>query len=132
MNHTHEATALIVDEDDHVAALLEFMLLRDGYITTRCADGGEASRFIAGNPPVAVVIQELVLPYRDGFELIAQIRSSDTWRDVPVIVLSSRNVEDEIVRAFESGASDYVSKPYSPRELLARIERLAPVPGVTR
>lgn len=132
MNDAYRSTALIVDEDDHVAALLEFMLLRDGYITTRCADGGEASRFIASNPPVAVVIQELVLPYRDGFELIAQIRHSETWRDVPILVLSSRNVEDEIVRAFEEGANDYVSKPYSPRELLARIERLAPAPGIAR
>ncbi len=130
MTDFHESTALIVDEDDHVAALLEFMLQRDGFMTTRCAQGNEASRFIAENPPVAVVIQELVLPYRDGFELIAQIRGSSTWRDVPIIVLSSRNVEDEIVRAFKQGANDYVSKPYSPRELLARIERLAPAPGV--
>ena len=66
---------------------------------------------------------ELVLPYKDGYELIREIRESESWHDVPIVVLTARRLESDIVRGLDTGANDYVTKPYSPRELVARIRR---------
>jgi DNA-binding response OmpR family regulator len=64
-----------------------------------------------------------MLPYIDGFELLAGIRESAAWHEVPVIVVSGKVTERDIVRAIELGANDYVTKPYKPLELSARIKR---------
>jgi DNA-binding response OmpR family regulator len=69
------------------------------------------------------VILDLMLPYIDGFELLVQIRESAEWYRVPVVVLSGKVSERDIVRAIELGADDYVTKPYKPLELSARIRR---------
>ena len=116
-------TALIVEDNEHVIYLLEFMLEREGFRVTSCADGREAADFIAASKPVDVVLLDLVLPYRDGFEILSQIRGDKKWRDVPVVVLSARTMERDVVRGLEAGANDYVGKPYNPRELLARVKR---------
>ena len=116
-------TALIVENDDHVMSLLTFMLSRELYEVVECRDGREADAYIRENPPVDIVVLELVLPYKDGYELIREVRHSETWHDVPIIVLSARRLEGDIVRGLDAGANDYVTKPYSPRELVARIRR---------
>lgn len=116
-------TALIVEDNEHVIYLLEFMLEREGFRVTSCTDGRQAADFIAASKPVDVVLLDLVLPYRDGFEILSQIRGDKKWRDVPVVVLSARTMERDVVRGLEAGANDYVGKPYNPRELLARVKR---------
>jgi len=116
-------SALIVEDNEHVVYLLEFMLDREGFRTTTCTDGREAADFIDASAPVDVVLLDLVLPYRDGFEILNQIRGDERWREVPVIVLSARTMERDVVRGLEAGANDYVGKPYNPRELLARVKR---------
>lgn len=116
-------TALIVENDDHVMSLLTFMLSRELYDVVECRDGRDADAYIRDNPPVDIVVLELVLPYKDGFDLIREIRRSTSWRKVPVIILSARRLEGDIVRGLDAGANDYVTKPYSPRELVARIRR---------
>jgi DNA-binding response OmpR family regulator len=118
--------ALIVEHSEHVLFLLDFMLSREGYDVVGCTDGREADAFIRENDPVDIVILELVLPYKDGYELLRLIRNEPLdadWSDVPVIVLTARKMESEIVRGLDSGANDYVTKPYSPGELMARVRR---------
>lgn len=122
-NKQKAPSALIVEDNEHVVYLLEFMLDREGFRTTTCVDGREASDFIESNDPVDVVLLDLVLPYRDGFEILRQIRDDERWAAVPVIVLSARTMERDVVRGLEAGANDYVGKPYNPRELLARVKR---------
>lgn len=123
-------TALVVENDDHVMSLLNFMLSRELYEVVECRDGREAHAYISENPPVDIVVLELVLPYRDGYELIRQVRDSATWKDVPIVVLSARRLEGDIVRGLDAGANDYVTKPYSPRELAARIRRHSRTPDI--
>lgn len=123
-------TALIVENDDHVMSLLTFMLSRELYEVVECRDGREAADFIRAHPAVDIVVLELVLPYKDGYELIREVRRSDTWQDVPIIVLSARRLESDIVRGLDAGANDYVTKPYSPRELIARIRRHSRAPEI--
>lgn len=115
--------ALIVGTDEHTAYLLEYLLQREGFAVTACPDGAAAAHHVARAPADDVVITDVVLPFVDGFELIERIRTSEPWRAVPVIVLSSHSTDHDIVRALEAGANDYVTKPFNARVLLARVRR---------
>ena len=117
------ATALLVDDDEDIVYLLRLLLLRDGFIVHTAINGRDAKEFIESSKPTDIVIMDLMLPYVSGFELIAQIREDRQWKDVPLIVLSGKVTERDTVRALDIGANDYVTKPYSPQELSARIKR---------
>lgn len=117
------ATALVIDDDEDIAYLLRQLLLRDGFIVHTATNGRDASEFIASAKPTDIVLTDLMLPYVSGFELITQIREDRRWADVPIIVLSGKVTERDAVRALDMGANDYVTKPYSPQELSARIKR---------
>lgn len=117
------ATALVVDDDEDIVYLLRLLLLRDGFIVHTATNGRDAAEFIACSNPTDIVIMDLILPYVSGFELITQIRESRQWNRVPVIVLSGKVTERDVVRSLEIGANDYVTKPYNPQELSARIKR---------
>ena len=117
------ATALIVDDDEDILYLLRLILLRDGFIVNTAANGRDARDFIENSKPTDIVITDLMLPYVSGFELITQIREHPEWKDVPVIVLSGKVTERDAVQALDLGANDYITKPYSPLELSARVKR---------
>lgn len=117
------ASALVVDDDEDLVYLLQFLLQREGFIVHTAANGREANKFIATSKPTDIVITDLMLPYINGFELISQIRDDEDWRDVPIIVLSGKVTERDAVLALELGANDYVTKPYNPKVLAARIRR---------
>jgi DNA-binding response OmpR family regulator len=118
------ATALVVDDNEDMVYLLQHLLSRDGFIVHTATNGRDARDFIANSMPTDIVIMDLMLPYVSGTELITRIRESRDWKDVPVVVLSGKVTERAIVHAFEIGANDYVTKPYNPQELRARIKRL--------
>jgi DNA-binding response OmpR family regulator len=117
------AKALLVDDDEDTAYLIRLLLLRDGFIVYTAANGRDAKEFIESSKPTDIVITDLMLPYVSGFELITQIREDRQWKDVPLIVLSGKVTERDAVRALDMGANDYVTKPYNPQELSARIKR---------
>ena len=117
------ATALLVDDDEDIVYLLRLLLLRDGFLVHTATNGRDAAEFIACSNPTDIVITDLMLPYVSGFELITQIRENRQWNRVPVIVLSGKVTERDAVRSLEIGANDYVTKPYNPQELSARIKR---------
>ncbi|HEU4619730.1 MAG TPA: response regulator [Gammaproteobacteria bacterium] len=127
--------ALVVEDSEHTAYLLAFMLERAGYAVTTAPNGRDAERVLSGEDPVDVVLLDLVLPHVSGFELLMQMRENPRRRSTPVVVLSGKGLEADVVRAFDLGADDFVSKPFRPQELMARIRRLtdasrraAPVP----
>lgn len=117
------ATALVIDDDEDIAYLLQELLLRDGFIVHKATNGRDAKEFIESASPTDIVLTDLMLPYVSGFELITQIRESREWSDVPIIALSGKVTERDVIRALDMGANDYVTKPYSPHELSARIKR---------
>lgn len=104
--------------------MLEFILKRAGYDVILAADGQEAQAVIRNVEPVDVVVLDLMLPYISGFQLISEVRGDPHWQYVPVLVLSGKVLEEDIVKAFDLGANDYVTKPFRPEELLARLRRL--------
>ena len=121
---TDSPRALVIEDSEYTAYLLAFMLGRAGYEVTTVRNGRDAQILIGGEATPDIVLLDLMLPHVDGFELLTEMRESPKWRGVPVLVLSSKVLEGDVVRAFELGANDYVTKPFRPQELLARVKRL--------
>jgi DNA-binding response OmpR family regulator len=116
---------LVVEDDMVVSRLVTHLLTRRGYKVQHAADGLRAQQMLASDHKPAVVVLDVMLPYVSGFELMSQIRNTPGWNDVPVIVLTSKAHESDILRAFDSGVNDYVVKPFRPEEFVARVRRLA-------
>ena len=111
---------LIVDDEPDVRALVRNSLAYATQDMTplEAGDGDEAMSLIGSERPDLVVL-DLALPHRDGFTVLEELRRSS---DLPVIVLTARGLEDDKIRGLQLGADDYMTKPFSPRELVARIE----------
>ena len=116
-------TVLIIEDDDQIAFQLTFLLEREGYTIVAATDGQIAHNKINEIEPPKLVLLDVMLPFIDGFDLIKLIRSKAEWKKIPVIMLSAKSQENDIVQALEAGANDYVVKPFQPMELLARIKR---------
>jgi DNA-binding response OmpR family regulator len=119
-----EKTLLIVEDDEKISLLLDFFLNREGYKVTKVEDGKKALAWITSESPSDVVLLDLMLPFKDGYQILSEIRSHDSWKNVPVIILTAKAQSQEIARALDMGANDYLVKPFQPAELLARIKRL--------
>jgi two-component system alkaline phosphatase synthesis response regulator PhoP len=117
-------TALVAEDDEQLAYILRFILEREGFEVHAAPDGRTAKELIASLSPPAIVVLDVMLPHADGYELLAQLRATTGWQAVPVIMLTARSQEQDIVRGLEAGANDYMVKPFKPDELRARIRRL--------
>jgi DNA-binding response OmpR family regulator len=115
--------ALVVEDDDHIAHLLRFMLEREKYTVHLARDGREGQAFIQSQPVPTIVLFDVMLPFVDGFELVRLARAQPGWDSVPVVMLTAKTQERDIVRALDAGATDYILKPFQPNELLARLRR---------
>jgi len=122
-SHPGSKRVLVVEDNEHLAFMLRFVLERSGYDVIWAPNGRDAEKAIANIEPVSAVLLDLMLPYVSGYDLIQVIRDDPLWRYVPVIVLSGKVMEEDIVKALDLGANDYVTKPFRPEELLARIRR---------
>ena len=121
--HIEKPSLLAVEDDDNIAYLLQFLLEREGYHVHLARNGNEAKRLIEDLPPPRLAILDIMVPYFDGFQLLQMIRTREDWDDTPIIMLTAKSQEGDIVRALDSGASDYIVKPFLPEELKARIRR---------
>jgi DNA-binding response OmpR family regulator len=116
---------LLIEDDLVVSRLVTHLLTRRGYTVQHAADGLRAVEILGTGRKPAVVVLDVMLPYVNGFELMSRIRSTAGWQDVPVLILTSKSNESDILRAFDSGANDYMVKPFRPEEFVARVRRLA-------
>jgi DNA-binding response OmpR family regulator len=119
-----ERTALVIEDEEHIARLLQFILERDGYKVQVARDGRAARELLATLSPPAVVTLDVMLPYVDGYQLLAEMRVRPGWEKLPVIMVTAKSQEKDIVRALDAGANDYLVKPFKPDELRARVRRL--------
>lgn len=119
-----DTSILVIEDDEHIGQILTFILQRQGYKTSLAADGLAARQQITStNAPPSLVLLDVMLPYIDGFELVQVIRAQQGWEEVPIVMLTAKHTEKDIVRALDEGANDYVVKPFQPNELLARVRR---------
>jgi len=110
---------LIVDDEKAIVDILEFNLQRDGYETLKAYDGPEGLRMAREENPDLLLL-DVMLPGMDGFEVCRTLRSEGN--DVPIVMITAREEETDKVFGLENGADDYVTKPFSMRELLARVK----------
>ena len=116
-------TILVADDEPLLTELLEYRLAARNYRPVIARDGREALARLDDSAPDAVVL-DAMMPVHDGFEVLRRIRASDRHARTPVIMLTARRGEKDVVGALELGANDYLIKPFMPEELLARLARL--------
>lgn len=117
-----EARILVAEDDPVTARFVASLLEEKGYDVVMADDGESACRLARSTRP-DVLLTDLVLPYRDGFDILRSLRADPELRDLRIILVSMRDREEDIVYALESGADDYVVKPFNARELLARVRK---------
>jgi two-component system alkaline phosphatase synthesis response regulator PhoP len=113
-------SVLVVEDDEQICELLRYNLAREGYQVRTTAGGREALRAIGDQAPELVVL-DLMLPDLDGLEVCRRLKRDPATQDIPVVMVTARGEEADVVTGLEMGADDYVTKPFSPRVLLARI-----------
>jgi DNA-binding response OmpR family regulator len=121
--------AFVVEDNEDISRLIRFLLERDQFVVRLAVDGREGKRLIDELAAPELVILDIMLPYLDGFQLLQEIRRNEHWKRVPVIMLTAKNQERDIVRALDAGANDYVAKPFQPEEFMARVRRVTKACG---
>jgi PleD family two-component response regulator len=114
---------LVADEDQSVGSLIGAVMEREGYEVNTFSDGKAILDYIEKHPPCAIVIIGYILPLVNGINVVRKIRETPNWEEVPIIVISYNSSEQEMNEAFVAGASDYITKPFSTMELVARAKR---------
>jgi len=111
---------LLVEDEQDVAEMIRYNLTKEGYDVVLCSNGNEALRLARENRP-DVLLLDIMIPQLNGWEVCRRIKKDPELATIPVIMVSGRVEEGDKVLGFEVGADDYVTKPFSPRELIARI-----------
>ena len=114
------AKLLLVEDDPALSELLEYRFTNEGYHVRTTADGDEALLLATEDVPDLILL-DWMIEGTSGIEVCRRLRRDKTTAHVPIIMLTAREAEDDRVRGLETGADDYVTKPFSPRELLARV-----------
>ncbi len=117
------ATILIADDDDILIEILRFRIEASGHSTLVASDGLQALELVRTTAPDLVIL-DAMMPVMTGAEVLAALRENDRTTDLPVIMLTARAGEDDVVRSLRAGANDYITKPFIPQELVARINKL--------
>jgi DNA-binding response OmpR family regulator len=118
-----KTTLLVIEDDPDIVELLRYNLEREGMRVLVATDGERGLADALRHPPDLVLL-DLMLPGLEGLEVCRRLRTHDETRGVPVLVLTAKGEETDVVLGLEMGADDYLTKPFSPRELLARVRAL--------
>jgi DNA-binding response OmpR family regulator len=114
---------LVADDEQDIRSLVAFRLRRAGYEVITAADGEEALLLTTTRLPDLVVL-DMMMPKATGLEVTRSMREQEATKAIPVILLTARAQEGDVISGFEAGADDYVKKPFSPQDLQARVQAL--------
>ncbi len=121
---------LIVEDEAGIARMIQVLLEARGFSTVICHAGDEALRRIAHHP-VDLVLLDVMMPGMDGYEVCRRLKADPQWRHIPVVMLTAKDTTRDLVRGLEIGADDYITKPFNTEELIARIQVLLRVRGMS-
>ena len=122
-------TILLAEDEPQTAQLIEFKLKQVGFTVVHAPDGEKALALVGTVKPVLIILDGL-MPVYDGFEVLRRLKEDPHTRHIPVIMLTARARDKDVVTGLELGAADYMVKPFSPSELVARVRKvLGPVAG---
>lgn len=111
---------LLVEDDEDIQQLVSFNLIKAGFHVA-CADDGEEGLVLLDKQPFDCLILDLMLPGMSGYDVCRTIRDNDKYKKLPIIMLTAKGEEDDIVSGLEVGGDDYITKPFSPKVLVARV-----------
>ena len=114
---------MVIEDEKEIRDLVRYNLEREGFRVSSAGDGEKGLEQLFAERPDALVL-DLMLPGRNGLEVLRELRGEPSTRDLPVLVLTARGAEMDKLLGFENGADDYLTKPFSPRELIARVRAL--------
>ncbi len=114
---------LIVDDEPDLVELVSYNLRKEHFSVDSARDGDEALKKIFSKR-YSLIILDIMLPGLGGLELCKVLRNNPSTHDIPVIMLTAKSLEEDRIKGLETGADDYITKPFSPRELIARVKAL--------
>ena len=114
---------VLVEDESQIARLIEFKLRKEGYQVTWKENGEEALEAIKAEKPDLVLL-DVMMPVMDGYEVLRQIKEDENLKSIPVIMLTARAQERDVVKGIDLGAQDYITKPFHPAELLVQVKRI--------
>ena len=122
--HLH---VLVADDEPHIGRIIKMKLEQGPFRVTLAYDGREAMELVETLPDLKLVLLDLMMPYHSGLDVLAKIRSDERLKHLPCIILTAAGQEQQHRRAMELGASEFLTKPFSPKKLYARAAELAGV-----
>lgn len=116
-------TIVIADDEPHVLRSLEFILKKQGYRVVTAVNGEEALEKVKGNDPDLVFL-DIQMPKMDGNSVLRHLRDDPKYQDLYIVMITAKGQEADRLNSLESGANEYVTKPYSPRKLIGRVKEI--------
>ena len=114
---------VLAEDEPQIARLIEFKLKKEGYDVTWRENGEEALKAIKEDKPDLILL-DIMMPVMGGYEVLRRLKEDENLKSVPVIMLTARAQEKDVVKGIDMGAEDYITKPFHPAELLARVKRI--------
>ncbi len=114
---------VLAEDEPQIARLIEFKLKKEGYSVTWKENGEEALKAIKEDKP-DIILLDIMMPVMGGYEVLRRLKEDENLKSVPVIMLTARAQEKDVVKGIAMGAEDYITKPFHPAELLVRVKRI--------
>lgn len=114
---------VLAEDEPQIARLVEFKLKKEGYQVVWKENGEEALKAIKADRPDLILL-DVMMPVMDGYEVLRQLKEDENLKSIPVVMLTARAQERDVVKGIDSGVEDYITKPFHPAELLARVKRI--------
>ncbi len=118
---------LVADDEPHIGRIIQTKLELGPFRVTLVYDGAEAVRALQQYPDVALVLLDLMMPNRSGLEVLAEMRADTRWKNVPCIIMTAAGQDERYDEAMKLGANAFITKPFSPKRLYARVLELTGV-----
>ena len=123
---------LVADDEPHIGRIIKMKLEQGPFRVTLVYDGREAIEALNRNDDVSLVMLDLMMPHLSGLDVLSAIRANPKFKDLPCIILTAAGQEQQHTRAMELGATDFLTKPFSPKRLYARAAELVGLPQEDR
>jgi CheY-like chemotaxis protein len=116
---------LVADDEPHIGRIVKTKLEQGPFAVTLVHDGGAAMSALETDPQVSVIILDIMMPVMSGLEVLRKLRADPRWRTTPCLILTAAGQDEQHQQAMALGASEFMTKPFSPKRLLARVSVLA-------
>jgi DNA-binding response OmpR family regulator len=123
MTLTMSLLILTAEDQQHIRKLIEYKLINSGYRVVAVEDGLQALEKARELLP-SLIMLDVMMPLMTGFEVLAELKKDERTRSIPVLLVTAQSKEDEVLKGLEMGAEDYITKPFSPNELAARVKKV--------